>query len=184
MTNRIIILALASLACVYTLLPIPVAAHVLKVDGTIGAVLHIDPEDDPIIGQPAHLYFNISDTDKKFHPDNCTCLLTIANNNSKILFKSGLVIAGDALEAQTIFPEPNIYTIVIKGIPKTQNGFQAFSLQYEIRVARESGISSVHIHSATGLLGGHGLHGIILGGGICVVIAMIIQEQLKQRGRV
>lgn len=42
-------------------LPQTASAHVLQTDGSIGAVLHVDPDDNPIIGEKATFFFDLKD---------------------------------------------------------------------------------------------------------------------------
>jgi hypothetical protein len=42
------------------------SAHVLLSNNTVGGVLHIDPEDDPIAGQPAKFYIELKDKQNQF----------------------------------------------------------------------------------------------------------------------
>jgi len=115
----------------------PVYGHVLKTDGDIGAVVHIDPEDDPIIGQETTVYFDIKDKTGKFSAENCDCVFSVK--------KAGNSIYSQPLKG-TIgsynFPEKNIYTLELKGAPKTVGQFESFTLTYDVRVEREGDAES------------------------------------------
>ncbi len=45
------------IAAVLVVLPHIGFAHILSTDGRIGAVMHIDPDDNPIAGQPTKVLF-------------------------------------------------------------------------------------------------------------------------------
>jgi hypothetical protein len=118
-----------------------VQAHVLQTDGSIGAVLHIDPDDDPIIGQPATFFFDFTDKQRKFDPAKCNCNIDILDSQQKVLVKSALF----QTSTQTgfsyplfsyIFSQKGVYTIEATGQPQNPGDFQSFDLKYPIRVTR------------------------------------------------
>ncbi|MEJ0021877.1 MAG: hypothetical protein WDN47_04890 [Candidatus Doudnabacteria bacterium] len=122
----------------------PVSAHVFKTDGSITVLMHANPDDDPIAGQPASLLFGITDTANKFDPANCDCKVSISDKSKQLLDESLLRIAGAApsLYALTIpftFPERAVYSIVVTGAPKTAGAFQNFQVEYDLRVDRTAG---------------------------------------------
>ncbi len=111
----------------------PVYAHVLKTDGDIGAVVHIDPEDDPIVGQETTVYFDIKDKSGKFKIEDCSCIFIVKKNREEIYSRP--------LEGATgmyNFPEKNVYTLELHGTPKTAGQFNPFRLSYDVRVERVS----------------------------------------------
>src|SRR5258708_4729715 len=89
--------------------PISVDAHILKTDSTIGAVVHIDPDDDPIISEPAYFYFEFKDTQNKFDLKNCNCKVSI-KENEKVIYNTKLESSagsstGTSATFNYIFPE-------------------------------------------------------------------------------
>lgn len=112
-------------------LAFPVSAHVLKTDGNIGAVVHIDPEDDPVVGQETTIYFDIKDKDGKFSSENCLCIFKVTKNGQDVFMQT---IQGTT--AQYNFPEKDIYVLELKGTPKFEGAFSPFTLTYDIRVER------------------------------------------------
>src|SRR5437667_6752587 len=64
--------------------PKSVFAHFLAFDHTIGAVLHIDPNDDPIAGEQTSFFFEFKDKENKFTPQNCDCTFLIVKNGQTI----------------------------------------------------------------------------------------------------
>src|SRR6185369_15266285 len=64
-------------------------AHILKYDGDIGAVLHVDPDDDPIAGQPTNFFFEFRDKTNKFVSGDCNCTVTITEEGRE-LYSSNL----------------------------------------------------------------------------------------------
>lgn len=117
-----------------------VFAHVLKTDGDIGAILHIDPDDDPIAGSLSTFFFEFKDRTDKFKPQDCDCNISIFEGGKDIysqpLFQNNPSPSLDNASFSYTFPEKNVYQVTIYGKPKTPNEFQTFYLNYDIRVAR------------------------------------------------
>lgn len=117
-------------------------AHVLETDNSVGAVIHIDPEDDPIVGQPSNIYFEFKDKENKFRTDNCDCKVEIQKNGN-LVFTSELF--GDSNNPTVlssaisyIFPETGKFQINVIGKPKNEENFTPFSLRYDIDVTRSN----------------------------------------------
>lgn len=123
-------------------LPTYVSAHILKSSGSVGAVMHIQPDDDPIVGEISSFYFDFKDKNNKFSAQDCTCLLTILKNSEEVfvqpLFQDHSVPSLTNASVQYTFPEKGVYTIKITGAPKSEPTFEAFTLEYDIRVERTS----------------------------------------------
>ena len=119
-----------------------VQAHVLKVDRSIGAVLHIDPDDDPIVGEPAYFFFEFKDKKNVFKPEFCDCTVSIIKDGisvySQPLFQDNPTADTNNASFAYIFPEKNIYQVKVEGNPNKPKAFQPFSLTFDIRVARTS----------------------------------------------
>src|SRR5882672_6466726 len=58
----------------------PVEAHFLASDRNIGAVLHVDPNDQPIAGSQTSFFFEFKDKQNKFKAENCDCTFAIDEN--------------------------------------------------------------------------------------------------------
>ncbi len=120
-------------------LPTNISAHVLKYDGSIGAVLHVNPEDDPIAGEVSNFFFEFKDKKNKFIPGNCDCVVKVIKDGSEVftqnLFKDNSNPSLTNISFSYTFPSLGIYSIVING--KSKDGsFDSFSLKYDVRVAR------------------------------------------------
>ncbi len=124
------------------LAPPKIGAHVLEKNNSIGAVLHIDPEDDPVAGQQSGFFFEFKDTQNSFRPEDCICTVSVLADQKEIysqpLFENEDKPSLTNASFFYTFPEKNIYKIRIVGKPKTQNAFKPFTLSYDVRVARES----------------------------------------------
>lgn len=128
----------------YLLIAQNASAHVLQTDGTIGAVMHIDPNDDPIAGQQAGLFFTFKDTTDKFDAKNCDCKIAILESGKTMyaqpLFPNTSTPPLDNASLFYTFPSPNVYQVVITGTPTSKNAFQSFKLVYAVRVEKPQGL--------------------------------------------
>ncbi len=165
------------------------SAHVVQTDGSVSVLFHVDPDDDPVIGEQALLWFSVDDITSRFDPAQCDCRVSIIReeSNEQLLNMPLLALTqGPSIFNYQIpftFPEAGVYLIVITGSPKSANAFQPFTLQYDLRVTRQKGSSP----SLSALLGhsGHLLHVIIVGGGtiITVIVFTVMYERDKRRLR-
>lgn len=169
--------------------PSPVSAHVLKSDGNIGAVLHIDPDDDPIVGSPAGFFFEFKDKQNRFTPQNCDCTFSVTEDGKQLfsrpLFQNS---QNPSLENSSVFftfPERNVYQVKVSGTPNTPGAFQSFTLTYDVRVAREAPNQSANPSQTAGQpapswISTHIPH--LIGGaivGIFLILALIKQLTKK-----
>jgi hypothetical protein len=116
--------------------PAIATAHVLKADGHIGAVLHINPDDYPTTGNNTDYILSFVDDTGRFSLPNCNCNVSVIENGKTIATKA-LVVSGDGIsENHYIFVKPDVYDMRFIGIPKTPNAFQPFTLDYEVRVGQ------------------------------------------------
>ena len=138
---KVRIAAILSITLVYFgLLSRPVLAHILASDKSIGAVMHIDPEDNPIVGQPSFFFFEFKDKTGKFDPANCDCKVSILESNKQIYTQD--LFAGNPQPNLSnssfsyIFSHRGVYNIQVSGTSVVKNSFPAFTLQYDVRVSR------------------------------------------------
>lgn len=125
----------------FIVLPPAVSAHELKTDGNIGAVLHVDPEDDPIAGEPSSFYFEFKDLKKQFDSKKCNCVITVSQDGKVIhsqklfqdIHKPSLTNASFVFT----FPKKDVYQVIVKGVP-TAKSFQPFTLSYDIHVTENN----------------------------------------------
>jgi len=121
-------------------LPSKSFAHVLLTDQSIGAVMHINPDDDPIVGRLSSFFFDFKDKTGKFDPTQCDCKFQIIENNmliySQPLFSNNQTPGLSNTSAFYTFPKKDIYSIRITGKPLASNLFQPFTLKYDLRVSR------------------------------------------------
>lgn len=118
-------------------LPQDVSAHVLLTDGSIGAVVHVDPEDDPIVGQKATFFFEFKDTENKFQLEDCVCNARILSSGVEVF--SEQLSDGESSSSPSFtytFSQKGVYKIVVQGTPNSSSSFDSFELNYDIRVSR------------------------------------------------
>lgn len=116
--------------------PILASAHVLETDKSIGAVLHIDPADDPVAGQQSNFYLEFQDKSGRLDLKKCACSFSMSEAG-KVLTTQPMGVSNSATgTAQFFFPARDIYVLSVFGTPQAGGTFQAFKLDFEIRVDR------------------------------------------------
>ncbi|HRH31119.1 MAG TPA: hypothetical protein PK950_00435 [Candidatus Paceibacterota bacterium] len=171
------------LACAFAAMPLPASAHVLKTDGTMGAILHIDPNDSPVAGEPASIFFDLKDSANIFAVENCVCVVSVLQSGESILEKTVTRIA----PVTYTFPERSIYTVQFSGTPKAGEGaatFEPFVLSYDIRVDTVSAADPKQAaieKEAQNFFQKHWTHIILFGGAIIFAIFSMIRESLKKK---
>lgn len=117
-------------------------AHFLATDGNIGAVLHVDPNDDPVAGTQASFFFEFKDKTNKFKPQNCDCTFEIDENGKNIfsqpLFQNNSNPSLNNASVFYTFPQKDVYQVIIIGKPVTPNAFQSFILTWNFRVDQQA----------------------------------------------
>lgn len=144
-----------------------VDAHILATNGHIGAVLHIDPNDEPIAGSQASFFFEFKDKENKFKAENCDCTFEINENGKNVysqpLFQNNSKPSLTNASVFYTFPQKDVYEVKIIGKPITPNAFQLFTLTWDFRVDQEATGQSVSPQSSTNFLTTHLVHFIAIG---------------------
>lgn len=155
-----------------------VSAHILKSDGPIGAVLHIDPDDNPIIGKQATFFLEFSDKDGKFSLADCNCKFHILKNNEE-LFSTFLVPFEEGSNTASgfsyTFKEKGVYQIQVEGEPVNSSTFSSFSLSYDWRIERENGGSGGNTSFIE-----QNLHFLLLGAILLVFLAIVLSKRIRK----
>ncbi len=114
-----------------------VSAHVLETDGTIGAILHIEPADDPVAGEQNNFIFEFRDRAGKLDLLNCDCQFSISETG-KVLTTQILDISNETTAiAQFNFPVRDNYELSVFGTPQPDGiEFQPFKLTFDLQVGR------------------------------------------------
>src|SRR5689334_22170899 len=82
------------------------SAHSLETDGNIGGVIHIDPDDSPVAGEAAVLFFELKDKTRQFEFQHCDCRITISSEGRQ--FYAGPLTS---LVYRYTFPQAGDYQI-------------------------------------------------------------------------
>ncbi len=153
-------------------------AHVLKTDGSIGAVIHINPEDDPIAGQESGFFFEFKDTKKAFSPEKCNCTFTVKQNgqvlNTQSLFQDSANPSLENVSVYYTFPQKGIYTVSVSGTPITPGEFESFTLTWDIRVEREESSPSI---SESG--NDQNIKYIVLIAAVVIIVGLVLSRKKK-----
>jgi len=130
-----LVLAMFLLIATMSLTVKTASAHVLKIDGDIAVILHVNPNDSPTSSVPTSYFLYFTDLTGRFKVSKCSCQVTIQENGKTI--DSQQIADTSPLQSNDpiIFPKPDVYTLTINGQPKQANAFQPFVLSYLIRVA-------------------------------------------------
>ncbi len=130
------------LALVTTFKLTPIGAHELETNQTVGAVLHMSPEDDPIVGEQTGFYFEFKDKESKFSPEKCVCTFSIEESGKEIysqnLFQNNTTPTLENASAYFTFPKKAIYKVKIVGEPIEDEAFNSFEIEYDVNVQREA----------------------------------------------
>lgn len=157
----------------------PVSAHFLSTDGSIGAILHIDPDDDPIATQTATFFFDLKDKQNKFSLPECECTGVVMENGQILLSQPLGQASLTSPSFSFVFPKKDVYQIELTGTPLQPNGFQPFTIKWNIRVDRDP--TTTTQNSSFSLFWLHWWHlGLIVVASI-YVIAQARADQKRQK---
>ncbi len=117
-----------------------VKAHVLLRDPkvNIGAVLHINPDDDPIAGEISELYFDLQDQNSQVRIAYSGYELIVTDEKGTDV-QAPLTISDTTLIAKYNFPSQGLYKLTLRS-KASYDQFQKVSMEDSLRVSR--GINS------------------------------------------
>jgi hypothetical protein len=169
----------------------PVQAHFLAADGNIGAVLHVDPNDEPIAGSLASFFFEFKDKENKFKPENCDCSFEIDENGKNIysqpLYQNNNNPSLTNASVFYTFPQRDVYQVKVIGKPLTPNAFQSFTLKWNFRVDQQASSETGSTQGSSNFFSAHLVQIILIG---IIIIAFLVyfisnlrkSKNLKKRG--
>ncbi len=113
-----------------------VSAHVLLRDARadIGAVLHINPDDDPIAGQTSQLYFDLQDKNSQVRIAYSGYELIIADERNGAVTVP-LTVSGSTLQVEYTFPSQGLYRLTLRS-KASYDQFQKVAMRDSLRVSR------------------------------------------------
>lgn len=106
-------------------------AHILVTDSTksVGAILHVTPDDDPIAGQTASLFYDIQRDISEVKPESIDLTITSSDGGEVAI---PITIKGSYISASYTFANRGAYTITLR-IPTKSEVLSFTSVQ---RVSR------------------------------------------------
>ena len=112
MLNKIrVVCALLCVVAVAMLQNAAAHAHVLITDetNTMGAVLHITPDDDPIAGSSSHIFFDIQD--EQYQDASYQASLAIVDQQGGNRFDVDTSVSGSYVSARHTFATQGVYKL-------------------------------------------------------------------------
>ena len=130
-----------AMLCVLALTASSALAHELARNGNVGALMHTDPDDAPLIGQPTGVFFELNQRGgKPILLAQCSCTLSVYTGGAagRAPLSHGALRQGKGqLLSSVVFPAAGAYTLVLAGKPKpglaTGTTFPAFKLSWVVR---------------------------------------------------
>ena len=123
----------------------PGFAHKVKVEGDVGATLHIEPNDIPRAGEPSPTWFALTRKGGKIIPlAECNCQLSVyaephVSGEIPLLQPTLKPVTAERYRgipgAVINFPRPGAYQLQLSGKPSTGQGFRPFTLKFNVTVA-------------------------------------------------
>lgn len=161
-----------------------VFAHVLKVDGNIGAVLHMDPADEPATGRLTTFYFEIKDKQSTFSPEKCICAVDLSLIGGASVHTASLFTAGSGTGLNSpaltyVFQQPGVYKATLTGAARSGE-FKDFTLSWDFRVEGQGVGSPAHTNTAEHHNSGGNSYIYALGVGIIIVMYVIARNRNKK----
>lgn len=132
MTKSLLVVLLAVAICLFA--PRVASAHVLKIDGDIGAELHINPDDNPVVGVSINYTLSFQNKGGLFNLSDCDCNVAMINNGKLVAVQKLKDSGGGVSSNYYTFPDAGTYTFRVTGVPRHSNEFQDFTLNYVVRV--------------------------------------------------
>ena len=165
------------------LLPALSSAHILLIDKKIAVLLHVDPEDDPKVGEEAHFFLEFTDKDDLLRIERCQCRFIIASEGTDLFeisaTSSKTTLKGNALSFPFTFPVKGIYTFTVIGGPLQDEEFKAFKMVYEIEITRGARADKTQANTKKT---GHTLHSAAALVAALFVVGSLVYEHWKKRG--
>lgn len=138
------------LSLVFFVLPIGISyAHFESVDGSITGELHMDPDDEPIVGSTTSFHIDIKDSENKFDIESCDCTVNIIDNENILhSYKhTDKTVGLYEINFNHTIPKKGVYVIEVIGSPINDKVFQKFSLSFNARFEKELPVMDQYINS-------------------------------------
>lgn len=175
-----------TLVSFFLLLPTVSLAHQLQTDGSIGVVMHTDPDDAPPAGARATIYVDLTDLQHHFNGAACSCLASIMQG-SKAIFQTPIFSkpsqGGTASDSFAYtFKDAGTYRVVLQGTPTNTGAFHPFLLSYEVEVLPVAKPDSGLVAAFFAFAGPHILHVLLaVFSALFVFCAALYERYIKPR---
>ncbi len=121
----------------------PIAyGHELVADKDVGALMHIEPSDDPKVGVSSKVWFDlVKKGGQKLSLAECDCAFALYKGTASTSLVQPRLVDSKAeenksvLSAQITFPERGAYRLVLSGKPKGKATFAPFTLRWTVRAS-------------------------------------------------
>jgi hypothetical protein len=117
-------------------------SHELAADKDVGALMHIEPNDDPKVGISSKVWFDlVKKGGQKISLDECDCVFFLYKGTARtpvvtpMLTESKAEETKSVLSAQVTFPERGAYRLVLSGKPRGKKIFDPFTLRWTVRAS-------------------------------------------------
>jgi hypothetical protein len=117
-------------------------SHELAADQDVGALMHIEPNDDPKVGVSSKVWFDlVKKGGQKISLAECDCVFSLYKGTARTpvvahtLTESKAEETKSVLSAQVTFPERGAYRLVLSGKPKGKKIFAPFTLRWTVRAS-------------------------------------------------
>jgi hypothetical protein len=137
------ILSVCGLAVSPLISTLPLIAHQMNAAGSVGAMIHLEPNDSPFAGKNTMTWFMLTrQSGEMIAPKQCDCkVMALDANEQPIVHHLPLTtmqLAGhqaghEAIRTDITFPKAGAYTVVLTGKSK-DNSFDPFELKFPITV--------------------------------------------------
>lgn len=117
-------------------------SHELVADKEVGALMHIEPSDDPKVGVSSKVWFDlVKKGGQKINLAKCDCVLSLYKGTARTPLVQPTLVESKAeenksvLSAQVAFPQRGAYRLVLSGKPKEGKVFSPFTLRWTVRAS-------------------------------------------------
>lgn len=122
--------------------PVIAPAHETKVTGPLSILLHMEPQDSPIVGKAAELFTAFSDVNGTFLLEHCHCEIKILSGKTVLLEQTLTptdgVYGSNVARTEFTFPQKGIYVVSVSGNVSDDANELPFMVSYNVRIERES----------------------------------------------
>lgn len=142
------LVALTAIICGFAIAPsiniAPLHAHQQQTNAnSVGAMIHLEPDDSPHAGKPSTTWFMLTRPNKDIiAPSKCNCRVVVYNAQKQRIFHhlplSTMPVEGhqkghEAIRTTITFPKPGSYTVLLSGESK-DGSFNPFKLTFPVTV--------------------------------------------------